>query len=84
MIKSRRVRWAGQVTRMGAKRNAYRILVEKAEGKKPLGRSRRWWVDNIKLDLRKIRWGIIDWIDMAQGMDRWRALVNTVINLRVP
>jgi hypothetical protein len=84
MIKSIRMRWAGQVTRMGAKRNAYRILVGMPEGKRPLGRSRRWRVDNIRMDLREIRWGVIDWIDMAQDKDRWRALVNTVMNLRVP
>jgi hypothetical protein len=72
MIKSRRMRWAGHVARTGEKRNAYRILVGTPEGKRPLGRSRRRWVDNIKMDLREIGW------------DVWRALVNTVMNLRVP
>jgi hypothetical protein len=65
MIKSRRMRWAGHVARMGEKRNAYRILVGKPEGKRPLGRSRRRWVDNIKLDLREIGWNGRDWIALA-------------------
>jgi hypothetical protein len=64
-------------------RNAYRILVGKPEGKRPLGRPRRRWVDNIKLDLREIEWDGMDWIELAQDKDRWRALVNTVMNLRV-
>jgi transcription termination factor 2 len=65
MIKSRRMRWAGHVARMGEKRNAYRILVEKPEGKRPLGRPRRRWVDNIKMDLREIGWDGMDWIYLA-------------------
>jgi hypothetical protein len=69
---------------MGEKRNAYRILVRKPEGKTPLGRRRRRWVDNIKMNLREIGWYGVDWIDMAQDRDQWRALVNTVLNLRVP
>jgi hypothetical protein len=69
---------------MGENRNAYRILVGKADGKIPLGRPRHRWVDNIKTDLRKIGWDSLDWIDMAQDRDLWRALVNTVLNLRVP
>jgi hypothetical protein len=83
MIKSRRMRWAGHVARM-QKRNAYRILVGKPEGKRPPGRPRRRWVDNIKTDLREIRWDGVDWIDLAQDRDQRRALVNTVMNLRVP
>jgi hypothetical protein len=69
---------------MGEKRNAYRLLVGKPEGKRPLGRLRRRWVDNIKIDLLEIGWGGVDWIGLAQGMDKWRALVNAVMNLRVP
>jgi hypothetical protein len=69
---------------MGETRNAYRILVGKPEGKRPLGRPRRRWVDNIKIDLREIGWNGGDWIELAQDRDQWRALVNTVINLRVP
>jgi hypothetical protein len=80
----RRIRWAGHVARMGAKRNAYRILVGKPEGKRPVGRRRRRWVDNIKIDLREIRKDDSDWIDLAQNRNQWRALVKTVINLRVP
>jgi hypothetical protein len=70
MIKSRRMRWAGHVARMGEKRNAYRILVGKPEGKRPPGRPRRRWVDNIKIDLREIRWDGMDWIDLAQDRDQ--------------
>jgi hypothetical protein len=66
------------------KRNAYRILVRKPEGKKPLGRPRSRRVDNIKMDHREIRWDGMDWIDLAEDRDQWRALVNTVMNLRVP
>jgi hypothetical protein len=84
MLKSRRMRWAGHVARMGEKRNAYRILVGKPEGKRPLGRPRRRWVDNIKMDLGETGWDSMDWIDLAQDRDQWRALVNTVMNLRVP
>jgi hypothetical protein len=69
---------------MGEKRNPYRILVGKPEGKRPLGRLGRRWVDNIKMDLREIGWDGVDWINMAQDRDQWRALVNTVLNLRVP
>jgi hypothetical protein len=84
MIKSRRVRWTRHVARMGEKTNAYRLLVGKPEERKPLGRPRRRWVDNIKMDLREIGWGGMDWIDLAQDRDSWMALVNTVMNLRVP
>jgi hypothetical protein len=68
----------------GEKRNAYRILMKKPEGKRPLGRPRRMWVENIGIDLREIGWDSIPWINQAQDRDQWRALVNTVINLRVP
>jgi hypothetical protein len=83
MIKSRRMRWTGHVARMGEKRNAYRILVENPEGKRPLGRPRRSRVDNIKMGLREIGWDGMDWIDLAQDRDQWRALVNAIMNLRV-
>jgi hypothetical protein len=69
---------------MVVKRNAYRLLVGKPEGKRPLGRSRRRWVDNIKTDLLERGWGGVDWIGLAQDRDKWRALVNAVMNLRVP
>jgi hypothetical protein len=84
MIKLRRMRWAGHVARMEAKRNKYRILVGKPEGKRPLGRPRRRWVDNIKMDLREIGWCGADWTDLSQDRDQWRVLVNKVMNLRVP
>jgi hypothetical protein len=84
MIKSRRMRWEGHVARMGEKTNAYMVLMVKAEGRRPLGRPRRRWVDNIKIDLREIGWDGVDWFDLAQDRDQWRALVNTVMNLRVP
>jgi hypothetical protein len=71
-IKSRRMRLTGHVARMGAKRNAYRILVGKPEGKRPLGRPRRRWVDNIKINIREIGWDGMDWIDLAQCRDQWR------------
>jgi hypothetical protein len=69
---------------MGEKRNAYRILFGEPEGKRPLGRPGRRWEDNIRMDLREIGLGGMDWIDLAQDRDQWRALVNTVMNLRVP
>jgi hypothetical protein len=69
---------------MGEKRNPYRILVGKPEGTRPLGRSRRRWVDNIKINLREIGWDGVDLVDLAQDRDQWRALVNTVMNLRFP
>jgi hypothetical protein len=68
----------------GEKRHAYRILVGKPQGKGPLGRLKRRWVDNIKMDLRETGWGGMDWIDLPQDRDQWRALENTVMNLRVP
>jgi hypothetical protein len=69
---------------MGEKRNVYKLLVGKPEGKRPLGRSRRRWMDNIKMDLLEIEVCVVDWIGLAQGRYRWRALVNSVMNLRVP
>jgi hypothetical protein len=84
MIQSRKMRWAGHAARMGENGNTYRILVAKPEGKRPLGRPKHRWEDNIKMDLREIGWGGMDWIDLAQDRDQWRALVNTVMNLRVP
>jgi hypothetical protein len=83
-MKSRRIRWAGHVARVEEKRSACRIVVGNPEGKRPLGRSTPRWENNIKIDLREIRWGGMDWIDLAQDRDQWRALVNTVKNLRVP
>jgi hypothetical protein len=83
-IKSRKIRWTGHVARMGETRNAYMILVGKPEGKRPLGRPRCRWVNNIKMELREIRWDGMEWIELAQDWDQWRALVNTVMNLRVP
>jgi hypothetical protein len=84
IIKSRRMIWAGHVTRMGEKRNAYRLLVGKPEGKRPLGRPRRRWVDNIRMDLGDVGWGYVDRIGLAQDRNRWRAVGNSVLNLRVP
>jgi hypothetical protein len=84
VIKSRRMRWAGHVVRMGEGRGPYRILVGRPEGRSPLGRPRHRWEDNIKMDLQEVGWRGMDWIDMTQDRDRWRALVNAVMNLRVP
>jgi hypothetical protein len=84
IIKSRRMKWAGHVARMGEKRNAHRLLVGKPEGKKPLGRPRRRWVDNIRMDLGEVGWGDVDWIGLAKDRNRCRALVNSVLNLPVP
>jgi hypothetical protein len=84
IIKSRRMRWACHVARMEEKRNAYRLLVGKPEEKRPLGRPRRRWVDNIRLDLGEVEWGDVDWIGLAKDRNRWRALVNSVLNLQVP
>ena len=74
VIKSRRMRWAGHVARMDEKRWAYRVLVGKPEGKRPLGRPRRRWVDNIGMDLQEVGCGYVDWIGLAQDRDRWRTL----------
>jgi hypothetical protein len=83
IIKSRRMGWAGHVARMGEKRNAYRLLVGKTEGKRPLGRSRCRWVD-IRMELGEVGWGDVDSIGLAEDRNRWRALVDSVLNLRVP
>ena len=82
VIKSRRMRWAGHVARMGE--GVYRALVGKPEGRRPLGRPRRRWVDNIRMELREVGCGYMDWIGLAQDRDRWRTLVSAVMNLRVP
>jgi hypothetical protein len=84
IIKSRRMRWAGHVARMGEKRNVYRLLVGKPEGKGPLGRLRRRWIDNIKMNILEIVLNVVGWIGLAQDRYRRRALVNSVMNLRVP
>jgi hypothetical protein len=75
---------SGACSPNGEKRNAYRLLVGKPEGKRPIGRPRRRWVNNIKIDLLQIGWDDVDWIDLAQDRDKWRALVSAVMNLRVP
>jgi hypothetical protein len=84
VIKARRMRWTGHVALMGKVRGVYNIWVGRPEGRRQLGRPRRRWEDNIKMDLREIGFGDVDLIHWAQDRDRWRALVNTVMNLRVP
>ena len=79
-----RMRWAGHVARMGEGKGVCRVLVVKPEGKRPLGRLRRRWVDNIKMDLQEVGCGYMDWIGLAQDRDRWRTLVSAIMNLRVP
>ncbi|KAJ4448683.1 hypothetical protein ANN_00073 [Periplaneta americana] len=81
-IKSRRLRWAGHVAHMGESRNAYRVLVGRPEGKRPLRRPRRRWEDNIKMDLREVGYNDREWINLAQDRDRWRAYVRAAMNLR--
>jgi len=84
VIKSRRMRRARHVASMGEERGVYRVLVGKREGKRPLGRPRRRWVDNIRMDLQEVGCGYMDWIGLALDRDRWRTLVSAVMNLRVP
>jgi hypothetical protein len=84
VVKSRRMRWAGHVARMGEKRGVHRVLVGKPEGKRPLGRPRHRWQDNIKMNLQEVGGGCGDWMELAQDRDRWQALVSTLKNLRVP
>jgi hypothetical protein len=82
-MKSMIMRWAGHVARMGKERNVYRVLVGKSEGKSPLERPRRSWEGGIKMDLIEIGWGDVEWINLVQDRDRWRAVVNAVMNFRV-
>jgi hypothetical protein len=84
VVKSRRIRWAGHVVRMGEGRGVHRDLVGKPEGTRPLGRPRRRWEDNIKMDLQEVGRSCGDWMERAEDRDRWRALVRTVMNFRVP
>ena len=84
VIKSRRMRWAGHVARMVEERGVYRVLVGKPEGRRPLGRPRRRWVDNIRMDLQEVGCVYMDWIGLAQDRDMWRTVVSAVMNLRVP
>jgi hypothetical protein len=82
-IKSRRMRWAGHVARVGEERKMYKVSVGNSEGKRPVGRLRRRWEDGIRVDLRKIGWGGGEWIQLVWDRDRWRAVVNKVMGLRV-
>jgi hypothetical protein len=83
IMKSRRMRWAGHLARMGEKKNAYSLLIGKPEGKRLLGRPRHRCVDNIRMDLGEVGWGDADWIDLAQDRNRRRALMNLELNLRL-
>jgi hypothetical protein len=83
LSRSRRMRWAGHVARIGEERNLYKVLLGKSEGKRPLGKPRRRWEDGIRMDLREISLGEMDWIRLAQDSDRWWAVVSAVMNLRV-
>jgi hypothetical protein len=83
VIKSKEMRWAGNVARMGDKRGSCRVLVERPLGRRPFGCPRHGWEDNIKVDLQEVGWGGMDWIDLAQDRDRWRALLIAVMNLSV-
>jgi hypothetical protein len=84
VIKSRRIKWAGHVALMGEGRRVYRFLAGKPEGRRPLGRPGCGWEDNIKMDLQEVRCGVMVWIELAQDKNRWRVIVNVVINPRVP
>jgi hypothetical protein len=84
VIKSRRMRWAGHVAHLEERIVVYRVLVGKPDGNRPFGRHRRRWEDNIKMDLQEVGCGYMDWIGLAQDRDRWRALVDAVMNLQVP
>jgi len=84
VVKSRRMRWAGRVARMVEGRGAHRVLVGKSDGKRPMGRPRRRWEDNIMMDLQEVGGACGDWMELAQDRDRWRALVSTEMNLRIP
>jgi len=84
VIKLRRMRWSGHVAHMGEERGIYRVLLGKPEGRRPLGRPRRRWVDNIRMDLQVVGCGYMDWIELAQDRDGWRRLVSAVMNLRFP
>jgi len=84
VIKLRRMRWAGRVVHIGEEMGVYRVLVGKPEGRRPLGRPRRRWVDNIRMNLQEVGYGYMDWIGVVQDRDRWRTLVSAVMNLRVP
>jgi len=84
VIKSRRMRWAGHMVRMSYDRGVYRVLVGIPEGRRPIGRPKRRWVDNIRMDLQEVGCGCMDWIGLTQDRDRWRMLVSAVMNLRVP
>jgi len=78
------MRWTRHVARVGERRGVYSVLVGKPEGKRPLGRTRRRWEDNIKMDLQEVGCGGVNWIELAQDRDRWRVLVNAVTNLQIP
>jgi len=84
VIKFGRMRWAGNVARMDEERGVYRVLVGKPEGRRPMGRPRRRWVGNIRIDLQEVGCGDKDWIGLAQNRDKWRTLMSAVMNLRVP
>ena len=83
VIKSRRMRWAGHVARMGEERGVYKVLMGKPDGRRPLGRPRRRWADSIRMDLQEVGCGYMDWIGLAQDRDRWRTLMGAVMNLLV-